>query len=404
MASRRFKMSKKKWLPVFAFLCVLGGSFFLPAQGREENKEILAVQNAIAREKLSWQAGETTLSRLGAPERRRRLGGRLARVVPRIVAPLRAPASLPAALDWRDRSGNWITSIKDQGDCGGCWAFAATAVLESLVKIGTNMSDDIDLSEQTLISCSGAGNCEDGGYDYLAAEYIRTTGIPHENCFPYSATDALCNPCSGWLARVIRIGSWDWVSTSVAGIETALLNGPLSTYMTVYSDFYHYRSGIYQVSSGATEEGGHLVTIIGYDHPGGYWICKNSWGSGWGENGFFRIQMGQADIGIQNLSMSQPIVGDHAPIFPAIAEHSVEEGALLMFTLSASDIDNDPISYRCLNLPEGAVVDASSGVFSWTPTYEQAGAYDLQFAASDGMAETMCIGRVTVTNVKRKPW
>ncbi|MCX6556893.1 MAG: C1 family peptidase, partial [Candidatus Aminicenantes bacterium] len=319
-------MIRKKWLLVFASLCVLGGSCFLPAQEREENKEVLAVQNAIAREKLTWQAGETSLSRLSATERRRRLGGRLARIVPRIASQERATAALPAALDWRDHNGNWITAIKDQGDCGGCWAFAATAVLESMVKISENMSEDIDLSEQTLISCSGAGDCEDGGYDYLAAEYIRTTGIPHESCFPYSASDELCNPCSGWQARVIKIRAWDWVSTSVTGIETALQNGPLSTYMTVYSDFYHYRSGIYQVSSGATEEGGHLVTIIGYDHPGGYWICKNSWGSGWGETGFFRIQMGQADIGIQNLSMSEPIMDDHAPIFQAINEHSVEEG------------------------------------------------------------------------------
>jgi C1A family cysteine protease len=396
-------MIRKKWLLVFAFLCVWGGSCFLPAQAREENDEVVAVQNAIAREKLSWQAGETTMSRLSAPERRRRLGGRLFRTVPRIAGPERAPAALPAALDWRDRNGNWVTSIRDQGDCGSCWAFATTAVLESIVKISMNLGDDIDLSEQTLLSCSGAGDCG-GGYDYLAAEYIRTTGIPRENCFPYSASDEPCNPCTGWLARVIRIRSWDWAATTVSGIEAALQNGPLSTYMTVYSDFYHYRSGVYQVSSGATDEGGHLVTIIGYDHPGGYWICKNSWGSGWGEDGFFRIQMGQADIGTQNLIMGQPIVNDHAPAFQVMAEHSVEEGEMLMFTLSASDIDNDPITYRCLNLPDGAAVDAFSGVFSWRPTYAQAGVYDLQFAASDGMSETVCIGRVSVTNVKRKQW
>ncbi|MCX6555925.1 MAG: Ig domain-containing protein, partial [Candidatus Aminicenantes bacterium] len=119
---------------------------------------------------------------------------------------------------------------------------------------------------------------------------------------------------------------------------------------------------------------------------------------------FFRIQMGQADIGIQNLSMSQPIVDDHAPTFQAISEHSVEEGEQLTFTLSATDIDNDPITYRCLNLPDGASIDAHSGVFAWLPTYAQAGVYDLQFAASDGMSETVCIGRVTVTNVKRKQW
>jgi len=397
-------MIKKKWLLILVSFCAWGGICFLPAQEREKNEEILAVQRAIAREKLSWQAGETSLSRLSGPERRRRLGGRLAGVVPRIAAQKPAPESLPAALDWRNHNGNWVSSIKDQGDCGSCWAFAATAVLESMVKITKNTSEDVDLSEQTLLSCSGAGNCEDGGFDYLAAEYIRTTGIPNESCYPYSAQDEPCNPCSDWLARVIKIRSWDWVGTSVTGIETALQSGPVSTFMTVYSDFYHYLGGIYQVSPGATEEGGHLVTIIGYDHPNGYWICKNSWGSGWGENGFFRIQMGQSGIGSQNLSMSQPIVDDHAPTFQAIADQSVEEGQLLSFTLSASDLDNDPVTYRCLNLPEGAAVDAASGVFSWVPTHTQSGVYDLKFAASDGMVETVSIGRVTVTNVKRKPW
>jgi C1A family cysteine protease len=397
-------MIKKKWLIFFLIFCALSGSGFLTAQEQKENEEVLAVQKAIAKEKLSWQAGETSLSRMSKTERRLRLGGRLADVLPRIQAKKSAPASLPAVLDWRDHNGNWVTSIKDQGGCGSCWAFATTAVLESMVKINKNWSENIDLSEQMLLSCSSAGNCADGGYEYLAAEYIRNTGIPNESCYPYSATDEPCNPCSGWMVRVVRINSWDWVSTSISGIETALQNGPVTTYMTIYSDFYHYISGIYQVTAGATEEGGHLVAIIGYDHPGGYWICKNSWGTDWGENGFFRIKMGQADTGTQNLKINQPIVDNNPPNLQAITDYSIDEGQFFSFTLNATDIDNDPITYRCLNLPTGAAVNANSGIFSWAPTYEQAGVYDLNFAASDGMVETVATGRIIVKNVKRKQW
>jgi C1A family cysteine protease len=397
-------MTKKKIVMIFFIFCVLAGIYFLTAQEQKENAEVLAVQKAIARENLSWQARETSMSRLSKPERRIRLGGRLAGVLPRMPAAKRAPASLPVFLDWRNYNGNWVTSIKDQGDCGSCWAFAATAVLESMVKISKNMSENIDLSEQMLLSCSGAGNCVEGGYEYMAAEYIKNTGIPRESCYPYTANDSPCNPCSGWMAQVVLIKSWDWVTNTVTGIETALQSGPVTTFMTVYSDFYHYSGGIYKVTAGATAEGGHLVAIIGYDHANNYWICKNSWGADWGENGFFRIQMGQANTGVQNLRLNQPIVDDNPPVLEAIAAQNAEEGQFFSLTLNASDADNDPLTYSCQNLPDGATIDASSGVFSWMPTYTQSGSYDLKFAVSDGMVETVATCKIVVINVKRKQW
>jgi C1A family cysteine protease len=396
-------MIKKKWLMIFLFFCAVGTIYFLTAQERIENDEVLAVQNAIAGENLSWQAGETSLSRLSEAERRLRLGGRLADVLPLISMVKPEPASLPAVLDWRDHNGNWVTSIKDQGNCGSCWAFATTAVLESMVKISKNISENIDLSEQMLVSCSVAGNCA-GGYEYLAADYIKDTGIPNESCFPYTANDASCNPCSGWQSRVVKIKSWAWVSSSISAIETALQDGPVTTYMTVYSDFYYYHSGIYKVTAGATEEGGHLVSIIGYDHANKYWICKNSWGTDWGENGFFRIQVGQALMGMQNLRIIKPIINNKPPVWQAIAAMNADEGRLFSFTLYASDADAEPITYSCQNLPVGAAIDPSSGVFSWTPTYTQSGVYDLNFTASDGIVEIVKTGRITVTNVKHKQW
>jgi C1A family cysteine protease len=397
-------MIRKKWLPFVLCLSALNWVSPLAAQEHEENEEILAVQKAIVAENLSWEAGETSLARMSAPERRQRLGGRLAAVLPMPADTKPAQASLPAVLDWRDRGGNWVTSVKDQGGCGSCWAFATTAVLESMVKISRNTSEDIDLSEQMLVSCSGAGNCPDGGSEYRAAEYIRNTGVPFENCYPYTANDAPCNPCSGWMSQVVKINHWEWVATSVSGIEAALQNGPVTTYMTVYSDFFYYRSGIYKVTAGATVQGGHFVSIIGYDQLLGCWICKNSWGTDWGENGFFRIQMGQANTGIQNLRIDQPVVDNHPPDLQPVADRSVEEGRALAFKLEATDSDGDPITYRCLDLPAGAALDERSGAFSWTPGYTQSGIYDLRFAASDGLMQAARTARITVINVKRRTW
>jgi C1A family cysteine protease len=242
---------------LFVF-CFLGILFALSDSAPSENREVRTAQDAIAAEELSWQAEVTPLSLLSREERLKRLGGRLSEVpVQMTTEDFPAPMALPALLDWRDLGGNWITSIKDQGDCGSCWAFATTALLEAMVKISKHMSQDIDLSEQMLLSCSNAGDCVLGGYEYKAAEYIKMTGIPNEGCYPYTATEAPCNPCAGWAARAVRITSWSWVSTSATGIETALQSGPVTSWMGVYSDFYHYRSGVYQPTAGSSYEGGH---------------------------------------------------------------------------------------------------------------------------------------------------
>ena len=105
-------------------------------------------------------------------------------------------AAAPAALDWRSNKGdNYVTPIRYQGNCGDCWAFATTAALESQVLITTNApGTNIDLSEQILVSCSGAGSCS-GGYPSSASNYIQTVGLPVESCFPYTATDASCATC-----------------------------------------------------------------------------------------------------------------------------------------------------------------------------------------------------------------
>lgn len=386
-------------------ILVLLGNLSASGSAAEANREVAALQKAIVAEKLEWQAGETPLSALGRAERLKRLGGRLSPApVGMSGERFPAPLSLPAVLDWRNNGGDWISSVKDQGSCGSCWAFATTALLESMVKIGRRTSEDIDLSEQMLLSCSHAGDCVLGGYADRAAEYIRGTGIPNESCYPYLAGDTPCNPCAGWAARVVRIASWNEVASSTDAIEAALQDAPVTSWMAVYSDLYHYRSGVYQPTASASYEGGHFVVIVGYNQAGNYWICKNSWGTAWGEDGFFRIRRGTSGIGDYVIRMGRPLLENAPPVLQPVPDCSVEEGQTLTFILEASDSDGDPLAFAAAALPEGAALDAASGAFSWTPTHTQSGVYPVRFRVSDGFAADEQTVTLTVVNVKRLQW
>jgi C1A family cysteine protease len=181
-----------------------------------------------------------------------------------------------------------VTGVRNQKKCGSCWAFALTAGLESYVLRTQNKpGKDVDLSEQVMVSCSGVGSCNGGTLD---ADYLQSTGLPLETDYPYTATDGNCSSASpGWEKTAYKIGGWNSVSHTLASMKSALVKyGPLPTAMWVYEDFMHYKSGVYSYTTGK-KLGGHAVVIVGYNDAEQYFTVKNSWGPGWGEDGFFRI-------------------------------------------------------------------------------------------------------------------
>lgn len=303
----------KKWLFFVTFFTVSLMVLYVtinavPAQ--DEKDIIQRVRAAIAMSGADWQAGETSMTALTKEERQRRLGA----LIPRIEEPKKMITSTPLVstpshMDWRNQMGaNFISSVKNQGSCGSCWAFAVVAVMEAMYNIENStpygqsniigQNFELDLSEQFLVSCADAGGC-DGGYSDEAADYIKRNGIAKEEFFPYAAYDSPCNPDQGWISQIYSLEDWGYVTQGIENREAiynVLQNGPITLYLVVYTDLYSYQSGVYEYTYGELE-GGHAVLLVGYDKGGNYWICKNSWGADWGENGYFKIRMGQCSSG-----------------------------------------------------------------------------------------------------------
>ncbi len=265
-----------------------------------DQAEVDHVNREIWNKGAHWWASETSVSALPRELRKQRLGlvkpAQLSASA-QSLAPLETSSPLlgaPVGFNWADAGD--VTSVKDQGNCGGCWAFATTAALESQVAMATGSL--LDLSEQVLISCGGAGDCNLGGYIDRASNFFVSTGIPFEECYPYIALNGNCsNACPYWQNDTYGLVGWHWVALNNAtatSLKNALYTyGPLAVSMEVYSDFYAYGGGVYEKTFSATDEGSHAVELVGYDDQRQCFIVKNSWGTDWGEAGFFNIAYSQ---------------------------------------------------------------------------------------------------------------
>jgi len=258
-----------------------------------KHDELEQVRAAITRHEARWRAAANPIALLPPAQQRARCGAPLQLPPYSVVFPA-GGRTLPVRIDWCDNGGNWVTPVRDQGGCGSCWLFGAMADFESfwMIESGVPNQDDLDFSEQWVLSCGFPEGCG-GGWGDQALDFIIEFGTPDEACFPYVANDDV--PCSDacpdvW-DRLVFLETYEPVTPGNVNIEwinAALQYGPVHTNFDVYTDFFWYDGGVYSHVTG-DPEAGHIVLIVGYDDDLQAWLAKNSWGPGWGIKGFFWI-------------------------------------------------------------------------------------------------------------------
>nr|CAA84378.1 cysteine proteinase [Vicia sativa] len=197
---------------------------------------------------------------------------------------------VPSSIDWRNKGA--VTGVKDQGQCGSCWAFSTIAAVEGINQIKTQKL--VSLSEQQLVDCDTEENegCNGGLMEY-AFEFIKQNGITTESNYPYAAKDGTCD-----VEKEDKAVSIDGHENVPINNEAALLKAAAKQPVSVAIDaggynFQFYSEGVF--TGHCDTDLNHGVAIVGYgvtQDRTKYWIMKNSWGSEWGEQGYIRMQRG----------------------------------------------------------------------------------------------------------------
>ena len=213
---------------------------------------------------------------------------------------------LPPTWDWRSQGGCNEIGIRHQGNCGSCWAFATVAPLEYNIKIKDGVT--VDLSEQWLVNCNTYGYSCGGGW-FVHSHHYDTPGKPphkgigavYESDCPYTGKD---DTCGGPYPHPYVLDGWAYVGSgsgvpSVDAIKQAIYTyGPVSVAVRADAAFKDYNGGLFETNEGGNVN--HAVTLVGWNdnYQGqGVWILRNSWGTGWGDNGYMYIKYGTSQVG-----------------------------------------------------------------------------------------------------------
>jgi cathepsin L len=210
------------------------------------------------------------------------------------VAPVTTP---PESVDWTTKG--IVTPIKDQGQCGSCWAFSATGALEGLGALEKGKLHS--LSEQQLVDCAGGvytnEGCNGGDMD-AAMWYVIDNGITNETLYPYKARDQKCAYKD--TQKVYQIKNCAEVTANkTAALVEAVATQPVSISVEAdQSGFQFYKSGVFNGKCGTDLD--HGILLVGYGTQNGtpYWKAKNSWGAGWGGQGFILLGKGADGPGV----------------------------------------------------------------------------------------------------------
>lgn len=262
---------------------------------------------------------------------------------PNRIGALPHDPSIPKSFDWRDH-GKIVGPIKNQDQCGSCWAFSAVGALES--QIAKVTGTHVVLSEQEMVDCvqnitspDKSSVCCDGcmgGEMYSVYQYLleNKSEDDTEKQYPYEAVDQDCQV----VPSTVKIKLKNFTSLPIGdeeSIKTALYkHGPISVGVNANLDWQLYSKGIYNPSEEACDSSAssmdHGVILVGYGNKDGldYWVVRNSWGADWGEEGYMRLARGHNACGVAN-----------AAIFPVLAARDTIRGD----PIRGDTIRGDPI-------------------------------------------------------------
>lgn len=216
---------------------------------------------------------------------------------------------LPKEFDWRDKGV--VTKVKNQKQCGSCWAFSTTGNIESMfaIKYGNLKS----FSEQQLVDCDTTSEGCGGGLPMDAFDYVKNAGgIQEEATYEYKGVKEACQADTNKF--VAKVNGYNWISQDEEVIKSVLYNnGPLSVALNA-TMLQWYIKGVLDVGPPFTCDPkllNHAVLIVGWSETKEgkkYWIVKNSWGVNWGEKGYFNIVYGKGECGI-NTQVTTSVIG-----------------------------------------------------------------------------------------------
>merc|ERR550537_590478 len=316
------------------------------------------IEDINSQDGSTWVAGRNPRFEGATLHDIKKLLGTLQNTDPTKNLPYKAPeklVELPAEFDWRTdpRAANCpsLKEIRDQANCGSCWAFGSVEAMSDRICIASGGKDTTHLSAEDVTSCDRLGDMGcNGGIPSTAYTYYKDTGIvdggnygdksmcysyqlapcahhsastKYKNCTGEVPTPKCANKCvdngKSWLGSKHRGQGGYSVCQQGSSCPDAMMqeiyqNGPITGMFFVHQSFTSYKSGVYKAGFFATDPmlGGHAIKILGWGNENGnpYWLVANSWNEDWGDHGFFKIDRGHNQCQIENAMINGgPVAG-----------------------------------------------------------------------------------------------